>query len=304
MATHLTAQRFLSELFAPYPADSNLSCEIRCLVDGESYQDWFPIESQYLERAAHHAYDCRDQGDVYFGVLPRDGRGGAAIHVQYAAWLWVDIDAGTGTGADCMDLLRKAGLPKPYMAVMSGSGGGHIYWKLARRIRLNDANDRARFTAILRRLVRAIGGNAPGAHADKSAADVARVLRVPSTFNHKFDNPREVKLVMFDGGATERVWWEAWLPVEPVISDKAVQYASRPYTEDMDRKMTGLRNWAEKGYPEGNRHHDLTGAAAWLVREVGVNKNDAFDLLKVKAAKSAGKRQITEREIKKMVLWA
>ena len=265
-------------------------------------RNWYTLSPKYLANAAVRCAELANNYDVYFGVLPRNGRSGSQQDVCAASCLFCDIDGGDAGAEGAIALFKASGLPAPHIAVKSG-GGAHLYWLLSETILLPDHAARESFKRTLRRLCRKIGGASPGAHADTSACEVARILRVPGTFNHKRETPRPVKLLRMDaeGERLSYDWWRVKLPLEPELV--APKVFTRSY-DGIGRISDGLLNWAKQGYPEGNRHQDLTGAAAWLKRDVKLLAPDALGLLRIKAAHSVGRRAITERELEEMIQWA
>ena len=96
--------------------------------------------------------------------------------------LWVDCDR-----ADSHPALH-AFVPRPALAIASGSGGTHAYWPLADR---SHPTPRARQPRVW-----------PSAlQADRHSVDAARILRPAGTLNHKHAPPRPVELRWFDEGA-------------------------------------------------------------------------------------------------------
>lgn len=119
--------------------------------------------------------------------------------------LWVDIDIKPndprhyGTEQDALKSIlvfaKTVGLPTPSAIVYSG-GGIHVYW--ISKTPLSPA-EWLPYASGLKQLLLA---NAIKCDTGLTA-DIARILRVPGTFNHKYDPPREVTLaplplVMYD----------------------------------------------------------------------------------------------------------
>lgn len=317
------ASRFLSALFGRYPAGrDDLRIEIRPLLPESakaglardvieathrSVRRWYLPQQPYLDNAAAYAESLGADMDVYFGVLTRVGRSGSQDDVPLATCLFADVDGGDEGVAGAVKRIKEADVDLPDVAVQSG-GGIHGYWLLDTPVPLPDREARQSFKKTLRRLCLAIGGASPNAHADPAAAEVARILRVPGTFNHKIaGQTREVRLLRCTRSvpALSRSydWWRAHLPMEPEPLRKGPVAHPSPYTP-VGTISPGLEAWARRGYPEGKRHQDFAGAAAWLVRDVGLNKADAANLLRVKAEHSPGRRAITAEEIEGVVKWA
>ena len=267
-------------------------------------REWFPLSDAGIRLAADHALELAGRYETYYGVLPRTGRAGKAADVPAAACLWCDIDGGFEGVEGAQTLLdaavQSARLPAPHFSVCSG-GGLHVYWRLSAPVLLADEASCRRFKQILQRLCRVIGGASPAAHADSSRADVASILRVPGSFNRKREQePRPVRLLpVAPAEARSLAWWGANLPALP--APPTTKYP--PPDPAKLGSQDGLIRWAKRPYPEGKRHKDLAGAAAWLVRDVGLTKPLAKELLLLKAQASAGTRLIKPEEVEAMIEW-
>jgi hypothetical protein len=327
LSTHKEALAFLSALFIPYAVSDELRIEIRPLYPawkkarlypaGDApfnwqsrtpygTREWFPLTAEGLADATRHAVTLAARYEVYVGVLPRIGRTGKQADVPWSTWLWCDVDGGDAGPNACIDHLAavcNAGkLPMPHMAVQSG-GGLHVYWQLAQAVPLADSLARDRFKRLLQRITQIIGGNDDGVHADSAAAEVARVLRVPGTFNHKRRHePRPVRIRHDDLSGTRYTFaeWEAFTHTAAPTPPRPEQRIE-PHTPD---EYARFLRWAQQGYPEGRRHQQLAGAAAWLIRDCGVPKSIARELLLLKAQASPGVRRITPVEVEELIAWA
>lgn len=333
---------FFTSLFAAYPAGQELRIEIRPLLpeyrkeemraDGATEDDiktihhtaraWYCLEPKYLRNAAAYAESLAADFDVYFGVLPRQERTGRQEDVYFASCLFADVDGGEEGVQGAVGRIKAAPIPKPHIAIESGNGC-HCYWLLPEPVALPDNDSRARFKMTLRRLCKAIGGTSPAAHADSSACEVARILRVPNTLNHKRqDALRPVRIRRFAlpelflsatvlGQCAERnnylpLWdydqWRAALPVEPAPKWDSVPKS--PPVSPAGFLPDWLLRYAQKGFPEGNRHKELASVTAWLIRDKGIAKADAIEIVWTKAQNSPGRRPIARQEIEDMVRWA
>lgn len=134
---------------------------------------WWPVGDPLpIPRADH----------VYFGVNPSMVRKGenkrakitdiAAINCLFAEFDAKDFDDKEATRAHIETL-------DPQPSAMIDSGGGfHCYWLLDKPFLLTTDADRERARDLQNRWVGLVGG-------DPDAKDLARVLRVPGTVNHK-----------------------------------------------------------------------------------------------------------------------
>src|SRR6266540_609652 len=121
---------------------------------------------------------------VYNGVATRrDASSGKLENCRHLGALFVDIDFKTTPEATARERLARCVFP-PSLVIHSG-GGLHAYWLLREPLDLPDEAEHAK--QLLRRLATALGG-------DLSAAEPARVLRVPGTVNVKpeYGTPRPV----------------------------------------------------------------------------------------------------------------
>ena len=142
----------------------------------------------------------RREWNVFFGVAKFSGEpdeeGKRSRTKQDVAGLkafWVDIDCGPTkdypSQSEALTALQQfcksVGLSKP---VLVNSGRGiHAYWPLEEGI------SRAEWEPVAKRLKEVCASQ--GLHVDNSCFEVARILRVPGTLNHKGDTPVPVELL-------------------------------------------------------------------------------------------------------------
>ena len=118
--------------------------------------------------------------DVWFGVSTRDGSGGALAHCEQVGALYVDVDGAPDEAID---------FPLPPSIVIQSGGGRHLYWLLKEAIDVQ-AETEALYS-YLQRLSVALCG-------DPVAAEPARVLRLPGTWNQKYTPKRPVTIEIFE----------------------------------------------------------------------------------------------------------
>lgn len=161
------AAAFLAQLF---PFETVGFMEVRSL-NGRPIQKFFPLEwfharrGSALEEVVAYCFE-QDAGgrDVYVGVYPRGMEAGGNDAVHEARWIYADMDG------------AKVAPPACDIAVATG-GGIHAYWRLPRPV-VTIGRDRERFLRSLFAWQKRHGG-------DPGAKDLARILRVPGTHNHK-----------------------------------------------------------------------------------------------------------------------
>ena len=163
----------------------------------------------HITKAAQEAAALAEEKDVYFAVglqktRPSSGRGSADT-VAVIPGLWCDIDIkGQGHGRsdlpetvdDAIELANAIeGFP-PTLLVHSG-GGIHAYWLFKEPWVIESKEEREKAQILVRSWEDTLRQHAKekGHHLD-STSDLARVLRVPFTLNHKNPgNPVAVKLL-------------------------------------------------------------------------------------------------------------
>ncbi len=121
--------------------------------------------------------------NVYFGVCTRTGGGSKREDVQEAPAVWCDLDF---KGMELVEAAKAIrGFPLPPSLIVATGGGWHLYWKLKEPALVEEFS---RIESINRGLAKALGG-------DPASTDIARILRVPGTLNHKYDPPRTVTVI-------------------------------------------------------------------------------------------------------------
>lgn len=131
--------------------------------------------------------------DAYFGVHPSYKAKGefkrAEIgDIELIGSLFADIDAKDFGGDKDAALAHVQELDPAPSAVVDSGGGYHAYWFLSEPFPLDDDLARQRAIRLQRAWVRFTGG-------DQGSKDIAHILRLPGTLNHKYDPPRPVQFV-------------------------------------------------------------------------------------------------------------
>ena len=187
--------------------------------------------------------------NVYFGVGTRDASGsGAKENIVNIPALWTDVDY-----KEIKPVEVKARLDsfpyRPSAAVLTGHGV-HFYWILREP---SEREDFERIEGLLRRIACHFNG-------DRSACEVARVLRVPGSVNVKYE-PVPVKIHFLNDFTCN-------------LGDFDVLPVRKVERFDKKSKSTNPPEWmveAFKGVPEGGNNHfdgrDVTGiklAGYWI----------------------------------------
>lgn len=174
----------------------------------DKFSRWYPATE--IREAAGKCIELAGSYDVYFGIGLQGQRGeskqrGKADGVIAIPALWLDVDCRGGTHSatnlptleDARDLLAE--FPLPPSSLVHTGGGVHAYWFFKQLWVFKDNADRERAADLVARFQQAFIALAAarGWRLDNTS-DLARVLRVPGTFNHKSGTPLPVKLLGFE----------------------------------------------------------------------------------------------------------
>lgn len=123
--------------------------------------------------------------NVYFGVYTRSG-GGSKEHIREATCLFADMDFKSYKGGqeEAVKILKSFPL-LPSVVVDSGNGY-HVYWILTLPIDAQKYRDE--IESILK-------GISLKLLSDSNVAEIARILRVPGSYNQKCIPPKTVKVL-------------------------------------------------------------------------------------------------------------
>jgi uncharacterized protein (DUF927 family) len=202
---------------------------------------WFGINE--IDEAALYSMNLSNNRDVYFGLGARKkklktSQRGTSEDILFLPCIWIEIDLKSGKHS-------KDNLPdeeqarmfldtfplEPSITVHSG-GGVHCYWLFNEPVRILTDNDRAGAKRMLERFQSVFIGLAKqiGLHIDNTS-DLARVLRVPGTYNHK-EQPKPVLVqTMNESRYTLEQVREAIEKLEPYLPSE--QSSSKKRFEDL-----------------------------------------------------------------------
>lgn len=306
--TEKTALHFLDALFAPYPPDEGLCIEVRTIGGPQPPEEgrmrhWWGVGAPYREKCAAYCARHAPETNIYVGVLPREGKTSGGGDTRLACWIWTEMDHRERPIPEMTRTSRLSEL-RPVIIVLSGArtvdgvlqSGLHLYWPIEPFV-LDGASARERLKAVLRRLALAVGE-------PPHVGDVAHVLRVPATLNHKYDPPAPVCVALLDHERPKPLeWWEANLPFEKARQERAAPRA-KPWKPD-EPLPKWVHAFAAEGRPEGKRHRDLCYDARRLHEHMPDLSESAVEaLVATRAANSPGTRTITGEEVHRIVAWA
>jgi hypothetical protein len=201
----MTSREFLALLFG-HPSLEGMYIPLWFKgKDSRTNKTW-PVAK--LDDAAAAAMDVCGTFDVYvrttpIGFMPEGNSRGGADDARALVALYADVDvAGAGhakttlpqTQEQAFDLLYECALAPS--AVVNSGGGLHAWWVFKEPLIIDSPARLAEAKAMesdwenhLKDRARKHGWNLD------SVSDLARVLRIPGTKNHKTESPRPVEIV-------------------------------------------------------------------------------------------------------------
>jgi hypothetical protein len=195
-------------------------------------------------------YNC------YFGVSTRDGTGGTKDNVLQIPALWCDVDFKDIDSQKFRKILKKFEFP-PSIVVFSG-GGYHLYWRLIEPLRKANIPE---LEDINRRIALALNG-------DENACDAARILRIPMTFNHKYQPPKRAILKKIEPCDYDLKDFSVLPKMEKRISKKM--------------KQSNKKSWqieAMRGVGKGERNATGVRIAGYFLNKL--NKKDLLLIMRM-----------------------
>ena len=175
---------------------------------------WTSVHAKTIAEAITTAATWAGERDVFYGVgLRRFGlepfRRGGKGDVMVLTAFYADIDVAGGSHLDSKKryfpsreavLAFADALPlRPSLIVWTG-GGAHFYWILREPLELASEDDRDAADRLLEAWGRLVQAEARRRGADVDAVhELARVLRVPGTFNRKGRAPIPVEVIRDSG---------------------------------------------------------------------------------------------------------
>lgn len=226
MITTAPLRDFFSVLF-PHAGAGFI--ELRSLPGG--VQGFYkPRDFEGIERFTR----LHSETNLFFGVASRRGaRGGSLENCGKLYALFCDIDFKSISESEARARLDHFPL-KPGLIVMSGDGL-HVYFLLREPLDLQSEAARAR--SLLRRLALTLGG-------DLASAEPARILRIPGTFNYKYQPARRVLIESFE---PERAY-------NPSALDDLLAGEPEPTARENGKGETQAWLRLLQGSPEHERH--------------------------------------------------
>ncbi|OGW79296.1 MAG: hypothetical protein A2Z83_09100 [Omnitrophica bacterium GWA2_52_8] len=167
----VTASDFLTALFAPYYATGHQGfMEIR-LIGGRGVKSYFFGRLDTLCRRRFESQNVH----TYYGILPRERREGRKDAVKWLLALWADLDAKNFPNGKegAWEALSKFELAPS--AIVDSGHGLQALWFLKEPLAIQEVNQ---VEGALSGLAKTLGG-------DPAVCEIARVFRLPESFNVK-----------------------------------------------------------------------------------------------------------------------
>lgn len=184
------------------------------LHDGGSYEYFWSIDRVDNKKRTQwnrvgERPDVPDDitADVYFGVhptasIPTTSASGHPADPEFLRartgiidavnCVFAEFDAKDFPGGKAAALAHVNAIPEPPTVLIDSGGGYHAYWILSTGVFLESDEQRQDAADLQRAWVQYTGG-------DDGAKDLARVLRVPGTINHKYPHAPIVEMLTSDG---------------------------------------------------------------------------------------------------------
>jgi len=178
------AGEFLQALYGPYYAKGNRGfVEIR-LIGKERVRSYFFRSLELLKKKRFES----EKLHTYYGLCPREHREGTKEAVKWSLALWADLDEKNFTGGKEATWERLRGFPISPSVVVDSGHGLQALWFLKEPVEILNPEE---IEAYLKGLAKALDG-------DPAVSDIARIFRLPGSFNVKDPlTPLPVKVRMF-----------------------------------------------------------------------------------------------------------
>ena len=253
-------QAFLDFFYALFPSLDGEFIEVRLINLSGVVERHFYETPEIISEAVSTIFGEQRQFNVYFGVCPRARRRGTKENIKRAFCLWVDLDAKDVPGGKIAALRRLLEFPFIPTVIIDSGHGYHAYWRLREHEEILGPPDVTKLEVLLKGLADSLGG-------DAQAAEIARVLRVPGTYNIKEPTaPVLVEIVHFEPDlAFNPSDFESLIPIDPLPAGN-----KKNPTGWIARALAELR--------EGNRNGTFAKLAGRLHHD-GWTPNDILSLL-------------------------
>lgn len=305
---------FLSNAFGKIDRTPDANIQLYDLPPGGKGSFVPRLITRDINAAADFAAKKQGSREVYFsccGIGPiGEGGRGKETDAQFVPWLYTDLDAAGDTHPgkslptkkQLSEMLRsELVLPMPSYVVDTG-GGLHVYWLLSEPIVVDSQDKRAyakdRLLAGIDHSMRE-WYSSHGFEYD-NVCQLARVLRVPGTKNHKHGT-KPVKIIWPKGDA-QPVKYDGWeFPAAKTVGDSPKPTAKVTTDIDAAGDMAGAMKAANAVPPEWSA--DASRYVLKICRQCvryGLDTDEAVRVVRaMEAAKGPFPKQWSDAEIRK-----
>ena len=213
------------------------------------------VTSSTIDEAVRVIEELAPSHDVWISTTATDqetfenvkrsgpGKRGGRDDARRLVALFADVDCASGEHSKAnlppdVESARSIleGMPKPSLLIHSG-GGLHAWWLIDEPVEIGAS--RTQCEDVLNRFVRTLGAKAAllGWTFDESVGELARILRVAGTLNHKTEPPRPVAIedVAIDNvgqipryGFDELATLATWTPAPALPTKASIQASQAP----------------------------------------------------------------------------
>jgi archaellum biogenesis ATPase FlaH len=135
--------------------------------------------------------------------------------------------------------------------------------------------------------------------ADPGGWDLTQVIRIPGTFNHKYESKPKVKLLWMDGPEYKLKDIESKLPRERKAKDHDVALG---LYKKYESKFSGwVRRQLLRGKPQPGKRSEVLWKLTNELMEAGCSSNEAFELLRVSPWNKFVKRRDGDEQLKREI---
>lgn len=241
--------------------------EVRCLP---SKNQLFTTDFEEIPRFVRGRTE-----NIYFGVITRSTNRGTKKDVCELVALWADVDAKHFGGSKAKARKSIDNFPLAPSLIVRTGGGYHVYWLLDKPIPAKNEHE-----IYLKAISVAING-------DPACAEIARILRLPGTFNYKYNPPRPVRVVSVNDRRYRLTQFKSLLnnldtPIKPPESHFASSAHNK--TEYKFGLSQRILNLIDNG-PEGTRYPSRSEADQAVIAALlkkGATNNEIKEIFRTK----------------------
>jgi len=292
--------KFLEKYFGIYN-DKNFYIELRAFgLRGERERIFFEY-MDVVQRSLKIAKFLEKNKDknIYFSVLPRVKKEGTKEAVKYGRVLWLDFDLhDLPVEKDLKENVRKKfeefkkkieeiNFVFPNLVIYSGKGF-QCFWFLSIELSASDIEKlEERLLVFFKRIYLQ--------NIDTSVKDVSRIMRLPFTYNMKYEKPIKVEIWNFNTLPTPSTFFKEYFKIVKIISPESKKeeieeiFKRRIRKRKRDEIVDFFSNFWVKGY-----RNQLEIFLLGILLKNGIKKEHAMYIIK-KICERTGDEEMKQR---------